>query len=422
MEAFANALLGVPGQCLNVEQRKRLTIGVELAANPELFLFLDEPTSGLDSQTAWMICTILCTIHQPSSTLLQMFDRLLLIEKGGRTLYCGEVGPRCETMVSYLESKGARPCGQDENPAEWMMEATAPESSIEWHQEWKNSSQQQELLREIEQLASTSYWRDPVFLWAKFLFTCGSTLVIAFSCWKEPEDLQGLQTQLFSIFLFFTSFSAMMQQTVPQFTERRAIFEAREGPSKIFSWKAFLLSAILTDAIFQIILSAQAFALLYYTMGMNLDIPQGEERERAALMFLFFLAFLLFTSTFSCLLTVGMEHRETIINIGSLLFYLILIFCGILVPYNDLPKFWTFMYWLSPLTYLIRGMFATGIVGKQVPCSAKELLKIPAPGFMSCKQYLAPFISSVGGMLSDDNATGFASTVHWRARSVANSL
>jgi ABC-type multidrug transport system ATPase subunit len=60
---------------LNVEQRKRLTIGVELAAKPKLLLFLDEPTSGLDSQTAWSICTllrdlanngqaILCTIHQ----------------------------------------------------------------------------------------------------------------------------------------------------------------------------------------------------------------------------------------------------------------------------------------------------------------------------------------------------------------------
>ena len=78
---------------LNVEQRKRLTIGVELAAKPQLLLFLDEPTSGLDSQTAWSICSlirklaengqaILCTIHQPSAILFQRFDRLLLLAKG----------------------------------------------------------------------------------------------------------------------------------------------------------------------------------------------------------------------------------------------------------------------------------------------------------------------------------------------------
>lgn len=44
MESFAEAIVGEPGHGLNVEQRKRLTIGVELAAKPELLLFLDEPT------------------------------------------------------------------------------------------------------------------------------------------------------------------------------------------------------------------------------------------------------------------------------------------------------------------------------------------------------------------------------------------
>lgn len=53
MEDFANAVVGVPGTGLNVEQRKLLTIGVELAAKPKLLLFLDEPTSGLDSQVRY---------------------------------------------------------------------------------------------------------------------------------------------------------------------------------------------------------------------------------------------------------------------------------------------------------------------------------------------------------------------------------
>lgn len=51
MESYADAIIGMPGEGLNVEQRKRLTIGVEMAAKPALLLFLDEPTSGLDSQT-----------------------------------------------------------------------------------------------------------------------------------------------------------------------------------------------------------------------------------------------------------------------------------------------------------------------------------------------------------------------------------
>lgn len=59
MEEYAEAVVGVLGEGLNVEQRKRLTIGVEIAAKPDLLLFFDEPTSGLDSQTAWSICSLM---------------------------------------------------------------------------------------------------------------------------------------------------------------------------------------------------------------------------------------------------------------------------------------------------------------------------------------------------------------------------
>jgi ABC-type multidrug transport system ATPase subunit len=75
MENIADAIIGDPSSGLAVEERKRVTIGVELAAKPELLLFLDEPTSGLDSQSAFNIVrflkklaaagqAILCTIHQ----------------------------------------------------------------------------------------------------------------------------------------------------------------------------------------------------------------------------------------------------------------------------------------------------------------------------------------------------------------------
>jgi ATP-binding cassette subfamily G (WHITE) protein 2 (PDR) len=100
MQEYCDAIVGVLGEGLNVEQRKRLTIAVELAAKPPLLLFVDEPTSGLDSQTSWAILdlleklskagqSILCTIHQPSAMLFQRFDRLLLLTEEGRTVYCG---------------------------------------------------------------------------------------------------------------------------------------------------------------------------------------------------------------------------------------------------------------------------------------------------------------------------------------------
>lgn len=126
MRDFADAIVGTPGEGLNVEQRKLLTIGVELAAKPALLIFLDEPTSGLDSQSSWAICSflrklaehgqaVLSTIHQPSALLFQQFDRLLFLAKGGKTVYFGDIGQQSRTLLDYFEGNGARVCGSSEN-------------------------------------------------------------------------------------------------------------------------------------------------------------------------------------------------------------------------------------------------------------------------------------------------------------------
>lgn len=126
MQDFADAIVGRPGEGLNVEQRKLLTIGVELAAKPALLIFLDEPTSGLDSQSSWAICSflrklaehgqaVLSTIHQPSALLFQQFDRLLFLAKGGKTVYFGEIGEQSRTLLDYFEGNGARTCSTSEN-------------------------------------------------------------------------------------------------------------------------------------------------------------------------------------------------------------------------------------------------------------------------------------------------------------------
>lgn len=126
MEDFAEAVVGTPGEGLNVEQRKLLTIGVELAAKPALLLFLDEPTSGLDSQSSWSICAflrkladhgqaVLSTIHQPSAILFQQFDKLLFLAKGGKTVYFGDIGKDSKILLEYFERNGARKCDAAEN-------------------------------------------------------------------------------------------------------------------------------------------------------------------------------------------------------------------------------------------------------------------------------------------------------------------
>lgn len=118
MENIADAIIGDPSNGLAVEERKRVTIGVELAAKPQLLLFLDEPTSGLDSQSAFNIVrflrklakagqAILCTIHQPNASLFENFDRLLLLQRGGNCVYFGDIGKDADVLLRYFRKHGA---------------------------------------------------------------------------------------------------------------------------------------------------------------------------------------------------------------------------------------------------------------------------------------------------------------------------
>lgn len=228
MEEYSEAFIGVPGEGLNVEQRKRLTIGVELAARPELLLFLDEPTSGLDSQTSWSICdlmekltkngqAILCTIHQPSAMLFQRFDRLLLLSKG-RTIYFGDVGKDSHILVDYFTRNGASPRPPGANPAEYMLEvigaAPGAHTEIDWPEVWKSSPEYREVKTELDRLMTPSnttnekqenddpssyqefaaspkdqfvevvkrvfqqYWRSPSYIYSKALLGVGSVRLL----------------------------------------------------------------------------------------------------------------------------------------------------------------------------------------------------------------------------------------------------
>lgn len=88
LDGIKDAIVGIPGVSgLSTEQRKRLTIAVELVSNPSI-IFLDEPTSGLDARAAAIVMrtvkniadtgrTIVCTIHQPSIDIFESFDEVV---------------------------------------------------------------------------------------------------------------------------------------------------------------------------------------------------------------------------------------------------------------------------------------------------------------------------------------------------------
>ncbi|TGO45117.1 hypothetical protein BCON_0421g00040 [Botryotinia convoluta] len=141
-----HTLVGRPGAGLSVEQRKRLTIGVELVAKPSILIFLDEPTSGLDGQSAYNTVrflrklaragqAVLVTIHQPSAQLFAQFDTLLLLAKGGKTVYFGDVGENASTLKDYFARHG-EPCPPEANPAEHMIDVVSGLGNSDKSRDW----------------------------------------------------------------------------------------------------------------------------------------------------------------------------------------------------------------------------------------------------------------------------------------------
>lgn len=460
MSEYADAVVGVPGEGLNVEQRKRLTIGVELAAKPALLLFLDEPTSGLDSQTSWAILdlldklkkngqAILCTIHQPSAMLFQRFDRLLFLARGGRTVYYGDVGTNSEILVDYFVRNGGAPCPPAANPAEWMLEvigaAPGSHTDIDWHQTWRDSAEYAAVQRHLDELQSErsqtealqrtvsaqkredkaayrefaapfgeqlrettirvfqQYWRTPSYIYSKTFLCTLSGLFIGFSLYQMPNTQTGLQNQMFAIFMLMTIFGQLVQQIMPHFVTQRALYEVRERPSKAYSWKAFMISNIVVELPWNSLMAVLIFFCWYYPIGLYRNAePTDSVTLRGFQLFLFVWMFLLFTSTFTHMVIAGIDSAETGGNLANLMFSLCLIFCGVLAQPSDFPRFWIFMYRLSPFTYMVSGMLSVGLANSSVQCADNEFVLFEPPQGSTCGQYIATYRSNFGGYM--DNA------------------
>ncbi|PGH10945.1 hypothetical protein AJ79_05191 [Helicocarpus griseus UAMH5409] len=451
MEPFSEAVVGNPGEGLNVEQRKLLTIGVELASKPQLLLFLDEPTSGLDSQSSWAIVTflrklanhgqaVLSTIHQPSAILFQEFDRLLFLAKGGKTVYFGDIGKNSETLLKYFSDNGAEPCGPDENPAEYMLNIVGAgpsgKSEQDWPAVWNSSQEAKNVQAELDRMHADKakesapdpgqqthitefampmtsqiyhvtlrvfqqYWRTPTYIWGKFLLGFMSAVFIGFSFYKQNSSSAGLQNTLFSIFMLTTIFTSLVQQIMPRFVSQRSLFEVRERPSRAYSWKAFLLANIIVEIPYQILLGIIVWASLYFPVFGKNQTP-----EQKGIFVIYCVQFFIFASTFAHMIIAGLPDAETAGNIATTIFSLALTFNGVMQPPRALPGFWLFMWRVSPLTYTVGGLAATGLHNRVVQCAENEFANFDPPPGSTCGQYLERYLAAgAPGRLHNPEAT-----------------
>jgi ATP-binding cassette subfamily G (WHITE) protein 2 (PDR) len=147
----------------------------------------------------------MCTIHQPSAVLLDLFDQILLLEQPGKTVYFGPLGPNSETMIRYFEGFGAQPHLVGENPADWVLKVTQVKvhGSEGWGTLWDQSPEKAALSKELDKLAARGiaeknapvdhdvassltqtwhvlqrmtqeHWRTPTYVWSMFILCFGT--------------------------------------------------------------------------------------------------------------------------------------------------------------------------------------------------------------------------------------------------------
>jgi ABC-type multidrug transport system permease subunit/ABC-type multidrug transport system ATPase subunit len=445
MNDIAGATIGKIGEGLNQEQRKRVTIGVELASKPKLLLFLDEPTSGLDSAAAFNIIrflrkladsgqALLVTIHQPSAVLFEYFDELLLLKSGGRVVYHGPLGKDSRHLIDYFEHNGAKKCPADANPAEYMLEAIGAGNpdykGKDWGDVWAASPEHHQRTLEIQQMIAearkkdtgseliddrefamplstqisavvrrsfVSYWRTPDYMIGKFVLHIVTGLFNTFTFFRLGNSVIDFQSRLFSIFLTLTICPPLIQQLQPKFLDFRLIFKSREANSKIYSWIAFTTGAILVELPYSLLAGT-----LYFFCWWWGSVGRGASDFASTYTWLMLMLFEIYFIGFGQAIA-SFSANELFASILVPVFFLFVVsFCGVVVPYAALPKFWqSWMYYATPFRYLLEGFLAVAVHDRQVICASNEFARFLPPPGQTCESYTREHIAQVGGYVQN---------------------
>ncbi|BGP47011.1 ATP-binding cassette transporter snq2 [Rhodotorula kratochvilovae] len=469
LEDKADAMIGEVGHGLDVEARKRVTIGVELSAKPQLLLFLDEPTSGLDGQSAYNIVrflrklaaagqAILVTIHQPNALLFENFDRLLLLKRGGRTVYFGDIGKDSHVLRDYLGKNGAA-CPEDANPAEFMLEAIGAGSSKQigdkdWADIWNDSDEFSAVKQEIERIKEDglatpedldpslhlefatsfayqlkvvsqrtllAFYRSVDYGWTRFFNHICLSLTIGLTYLQLGKSQQDMQYRLFALFYLVTLPAILIAQVEPLFIHNRSTF-VRESSSKMYSPVVFGLTQLIGEMPYSLICAVAFFLLFYYPIGLDYA------SSRAGYHFAFVLLLEVYSVTLGQMFAAlsPTEYIAEQMVPGALLIFVT--FCGVTVTYKEMLGFWRFLYRVNPFTYVVEGTMVNEMHGLAITCTPRELRVFNPPEGQTCAEWAGAFLRASTGYLTNPDATSsceycqyangdeFASTYGWEWR------
>ncbi|XP_058074655.1 ABC transporter G family member 31-like [Magnolia sinica] len=399
---LSGALVGLPGvDGLSTEQRKRLTIAVELVANPSI-VFMDEPTSGLDARSAAIVMrtvrnivdtgrTIVCTIHQPSIDIFESFDELLFMKRGGQLIYAGPLGTNSHKLVEYFEAiEGVPKIRPGYNPAAWMLEvtSTAQESrlGVDFAEVYRRSNLFQKNRELVERLSrpngdtkdlsfptkysqpflvqflaclwkqNLSYWRNPQYTAVRFFYTVIISLMFGSICWRfgskreNQQDVMNAMGSMYAAVLFIGITNATAVQPVVSI-ERFVSY--RERAAGMYSALPFAFAQVAIEFPY-VFVQTLIYGSVFYSMA------SFEWAIEKFLWYIFFMYCTLLYFTFFGMMTTAVTPNHSVAPIIAAPFYMLWnLFCGFMIPHKRLPGWWRWYYWANPIAWSLYGLLTS---------------------------------------------------------------
>uniref|UniRef100_A0A0E0NFV7 ABC transporter domain-containing protein n=1 Tax=Oryza rufipogon TaxID=4529 RepID=A0A0E0NFV7_ORYRU len=371
LDDIRDALVGLPGSKGNVS-----LFAVELVSNPSV-IFMDEPTSGLDARAAAIVMhavknvadtgrTVVCTIHQPSIEIFEAFDELLLMKRGGELIYAGPLGFHSCNVIHYFETIPGVPKIKDNyNPSTWMLEVTCAsmeaQLGVEFAQIYRESTMCKDkdaLVKSLskpalgtsdlhfpnttqrfgEQLKACiwkqclSYWRSPSYNLVRIVFITISCIVFGALFWQQGDinhinDQQGLFTILGCLYgtTLFTGINNC-QSVMPFVSIERSIVYRERFAGMYSPW---------------------AYSLAQGMHGLQLNDPSLKPGSVVVFLYL-------------GMMIVALTPNIQVASILASMFYTLQnLMSGFIVPAPQIPRWWIWLYYTSPLSWTLNVFFTT---------------------------------------------------------------
>ncbi|VEN52172.1 unnamed protein product [Callosobruchus maculatus] len=375
-------------------EKKRLSFAAEVLTNPSA-MFCDEPTSGLDSFMALNVVqvlkgmansgkTVICTIHQPSSELYAMFDKVLFLAEG-RLAYLG-TPEEADIFFAELEA----PCPKNFNPADYYIQLLAvlpgrEESCKQAINMISNKFEKSDIgvrmlveaktkCKDYESTESDVYfgsesqkspykaswcsqfcavlWRswlsiikDPMLVKVRLFQTLVISLIVGAIYYGQVLDENGVMNINGALFLFLTNMTFQnVFAVIHVFSSELPVF-LRENKNGMYRTDVYFLSKVIAETPLFIVLPVLFTSICYYMIGLN---PSWVR---------FFIACGIVTlvanvsTSFGYMVSCLSGKTSLALSLGSPLIIPFLLFGGFFLNVNSIPVYFEWVSYFSWFRY-----------------------------------------------------------------------